>query len=132
MLLLRLSADSRESWSIFPWDGNNLIPIHCLEKTPHAPLSRHPAARRLKKGGGRRQATNLLLEQVAEARKTLPKDSPQLAQQLVTLSLSLLQAKAFCEIGPLLRESLAIHEKTQPDVSAVIGRSNPNGKLPRM
>ena len=51
----------------------------------------------------------------AEARKTLPKDSPQLAGLLAQIGLSLLQAEEWTEAEPLLRECLAIREKTQPD-----------------
>jgi tetratricopeptide (TPR) repeat protein len=51
----------------------------------------------------------------ADARKQLPKESPQLAGQLAPMALSMLQAKAFAEAESLLRECLAIREKTQPD-----------------
>ena len=53
---------------------------------------------------------------MAEARKALPKDSPQLAGLLAQIGLSLLQQKKWTEAEPLLRECLAIREKTQPDV----------------
>jgi len=45
-------------------------------------------------------------EPLATARKTLPGDSPQLAQPLASLGLALLQAKAFADAEPLLRECL--------------------------
>ena len=45
----------------------------------------------------------------------MPKDSPQLAGLLAQFGSILLQAKAFAEAEPLLRECLAIREKTQPD-----------------
>jgi tetratricopeptide (TPR) repeat protein len=67
------------------------------------------------KAGENAKLATLLREQVAEARQELPKNSPQLAGQLAGLGLALLQAKAFTEAEPLLRECLAIHEKTQPD-----------------
>jgi tetratricopeptide (TPR) repeat protein len=50
-----------------------------------------------------------------DARKQLPRDSPQLAGQLANLGLALLQLQAFAEAEPILRECLAIREKQQPD-----------------
>ncbi len=57
----------------------------------------------------------------ADVRMQLPKESPQLAVQLASLGLSLLQANAFTEAEPLLRESLSIREKTQPDEWTTFG-----------
>jgi hypothetical protein len=54
-------------------------------------------------------------ELLADARKQLPKDSPQLAGVLAQLSMSLLPANAFTDAEALLRECLAIRAKTQPD-----------------
>ena len=68
------------------------------------------------KAGQTAKLTNLLRERLAEARKALPKDSPELAQQLAMAGMSLLPARAFVEAEPLLRECLSIREKTQPDV----------------
>ena len=68
------------------------------------------------KAGENAKLADLLQEQLAEARKTLPKDSPQLAGMLAQIGLSLLQQKKWTEAEPLLRECLAIREKTQPDV----------------
>ena len=59
---------------------------------------------------------DLLQEELAEVRKTLPKDSPQLAGLLAQIGLSLLQKKKWTEAEPLLHECLAIREKTQLDV----------------
>jgi tetratricopeptide (TPR) repeat protein len=59
---------------------------------------------------------NLLQEQLADARKTLPKDSPQLAGLLAQIGLGLLEQRKWAEAEPLLRECLAIREKTQPEV----------------
>jgi hypothetical protein len=59
---------------------------------------------------------NLLQEQLAEARKTLPKDSPQLAGVLAQIGLLLSEHKKSTEAETLLRESLAIRQKTQPEV----------------
>ena len=62
--------------------------------------------------GKTEQAVALAKELLADARTQLPKDSPQLAGQLAQTALLLLQAKAFTEAEPLLRECLAIREKT--------------------
>ena len=68
------------------------------------------------KAGENAKLADLLQEQLPEARKALPKDSPQLAGMLAQIGLSLLQQKKWTEAEPLLRECLAIREKTQPDV----------------
>ena len=68
------------------------------------------------KAGETAKLADLLREQLPEARKTLPRDSPQLAGLLAQIGMSLLQQKQWAEAEPLLRESLAICEKTQPDV----------------
>ncbi len=70
----------------------------------------------LKAGGEDAKLADLLREQLPEARKTLPEDSPRLAGMLAQTGLSLLQQKKWTEAEPFLRESLAIREKTQPDV----------------
>jgi hypothetical protein len=57
----------------------------------------------------------LLREQLPEARKALPKDSPQLAGMLAQLGLSLLKQGHWTEAEPLLRESLAIREQKEPE-----------------
>jgi eukaryotic-like serine/threonine-protein kinase len=67
------------------------------------------------KAGENAKLMTLVTEQLAEARKTLPKDSPQLAGLLASLGSSLLQAKAFVEAEPLLRECLAIREMKEPN-----------------
>ncbi len=56
-----------------------------------------------------------LMQQLPEARKALPKDSPQLAGLLAQIGLGLQQEKKWTEAEPLLRECLAIREKAQPD-----------------
>ena len=68
------------------------------------------------KAGENAKLADLLQEQLAEARKALPKDSPQLAGLLAQIGLGLLQQKKWTEAEPLLRECLAIREKTQPDI----------------
>ena len=67
------------------------------------------------KAGENAKLANLLQEQLPEARKTLPKDSPQLAGLLAQIGMGLLEQKQWAEAEPLLRECLAIREKTQPD-----------------
>jgi hypothetical protein len=61
------------------------------------------------------ETANLVEELVADTRKTLPKESPQLANSLAQFSLTLLQVKAYAEAEPLLRECVGIREKTEYD-----------------
>jgi serine/threonine protein kinase len=68
------------------------------------------------KAGENAKLAALIQEQLAAARTTLPKDSPQLAGVLSQIGLSLLHLKKWAEADPLLRECLAIREKTQPDL----------------
>jgi hypothetical protein len=56
-----------------------------------------------------------LLKQLPEARKGLPEDSPQLAGLLAQIGQGLLGQKKWIEAEPVLRECLAIREKTRPD-----------------
>ncbi len=58
---------------------------------------------------------DLLQAQLREARKALPKGSPELAGLLAQIGSSLLQQKKWSEAEPLLRVCLAIREKKQPD-----------------
>jgi tetratricopeptide (TPR) repeat protein len=67
------------------------------------------------KAGENGKVATLLLEQLPAARKALPKDSPQLGGLLAQVGLGLLEQKKWAEAEPLLRECLAIREKTQPD-----------------
>jgi eukaryotic-like serine/threonine-protein kinase len=67
------------------------------------------------KDGNLPEATKLGAALLLDIHKRLPAGSPQRAQELATLGLLLLQSKAFVESEPLLRECLAIREKTQPD-----------------
>ncbi len=57
----------------------------------------------------------LALDHLARARANLPPDSPDLAGQLAWVSTVLLRARAWDAAEPLLRECLAIRDKTQPD-----------------
>lgn len=59
--------------------------------------------------------SELAMTLIADARKAVPKDSPQLAGLLAPIALALLQCKAFKEAEPLLHESMAIREKAEPD-----------------
>jgi serine/threonine protein kinase len=68
------------------------------------------------KAGRSLEAAKVVQELLAEARKTAPKDSSQLSNALAQSALTLLQIKAFADAEPLLRECLAIRERTQPDV----------------
>ena len=61
------------------------------------------------------QAAALANDILVDTRKQLPKHSPQLAGQLATIASSLLQANAYPEAEPMLRECLAIREKTETD-----------------
>jgi hypothetical protein len=56
------------------------------------------------------------VKQLPEARKALPKDSPQLAGLLAQIGQDLLVQKKWTEAEPILRECLAIREKVQPDL----------------
>ncbi len=68
------------------------------------------------KAGENAKLADLLQEQLSEARKTLPKDGPELAGLLAPIGLSLLQLKKWTEAEPFIRECLAIREKMQPDL----------------
>ena len=64
--------------------------------------------------GKTEQAITLAKELLADARTQLPKESPQLATQLASIGAAFLQANDSAEAEPILRECLAIREKTQP------------------
>jgi eukaryotic-like serine/threonine-protein kinase len=66
------------------------------------------------KAGENSKLADLLREQLAEARKTLPKDSPQLAAMLAQFGSILLEQKQWTEAEPLLRGCLAIRDKQKP------------------
>jgi tRNA A-37 threonylcarbamoyl transferase component Bud32 len=68
-----------------------------------------------------KKAAELASGLLADVRTHFLKESPQLAAQLAPIALSLLQAKAFAEAEPLLRECLVIREKTQPDEWTTFG-----------
>jgi tetratricopeptide (TPR) repeat protein len=60
-------------------------------------------------------AVALVTEMLADARRTLPPNSPQLAAELAELGSALLTAKAFTDAEPALRECLSIRTTKQPD-----------------
>jgi hypothetical protein len=74
------------------------------EQLPQAGMSRRLA-----------KLADLLLEQLPEARKTLPSDSPELARVLANIGWGLLEQKKWDEAEPLLRECWTIRAKTQPE-----------------
>jgi tetratricopeptide (TPR) repeat protein len=67
------------------------------------------------KAGEIAKLADLLLEQLPEARKALPKDSPELARLLAQIGWGLLEQQKWAQAEPLLRECLTIRAKTQPD-----------------
>ena len=89
----RRSPSSGESFPTLRWVASPLIDAYA-------------------KAGENAKLADLLQEQLPEARKTLPKDSPQLAGLLAQIGLSLLAQKKWTEAEPLLRECLAIREKS--------------------
>jgi eukaryotic-like serine/threonine-protein kinase len=67
------------------------------------------------KMGKREKAQSLYRELARFWKEKAGADSPQYAQPLASLGLSLLEQKKPADAEPLLRASLAIREKTQPD-----------------
>ncbi len=67
------------------------------------------------RAGENAKLASLLQEQLSDARKSLPTDSPQLAGMLAQIGLGLLKQKKGSEAEPLLRECIAIREKQEPD-----------------
>jgi WD40 repeat protein/serine/threonine protein kinase len=71
------------------------------------------AAALLKTAYGKQEA--LLQQKLPAARKTLPKDSPELAYLLAQIGRAMLEQERWAEAEPVLRECLAIREKALPD-----------------
>ena len=67
------------------------------------------------KAGKSDEIANLVPELLASARAVLPKDSPPLAGKLSSCGRGMLTLKNWSEAEPILRECLAIREKTQGD-----------------
>ncbi|MGO9918200.1 MAG: protein kinase domain-containing protein [Isosphaeraceae bacterium] len=100
---------------------NAAIPLleeahHASIKLPNLRWVRAPLLDVYAKAGRSAEAVKLVQELLADARKISPKDSPQLAGALAQSGLTLLQVKAYKEAEPILRECLAIREKTQADL----------------
>ncbi len=65
-------------------------------------------------------ATKLIQDQLATARKQLPADSPQLAGVLASLGRQLLEIKQYADAELILRESLTLREKLAKDKRAAL------------
>jgi tetratricopeptide (TPR) repeat protein len=96
--------------------------IPLLEEAYHA-SHRFPNLRRIGaplldayvKAGNTSEAVGLVQELLAETRKTVPHDSPQLASVLAQAGLTLLTVKAWNEAEPILRECLTLRAKLAAD-----------------
>jgi tetratricopeptide (TPR) repeat protein len=64
---------------------------------------------------GRREAGGLYGDVLARRRKSVPPDSPLLADDLAALARNLMDQSRWSEAEPLSREALAIREKATPD-----------------
>jgi pentatricopeptide repeat protein len=84
----------------------------------HAALRRYgtPLLDAYVKAGKFAEAVKLIDELLADARQTLPNDSPQLARQLAGFGSDFLEMKEYAAAEPLLRECLAIREKKESNV----------------
>ena len=89
---------------------------HASSKLPNLRWVRAPLLDAYTQAGRLVEAEKLVQEVLADARKTAPKDSPELAGALAQSGLTLLQVKAYKEAEPILRECLAIRDKTQADL----------------
>jgi len=65
--------------------------------------------------GKKTEAAALATAQVQAARKTFPDNGPQLATALSDVGKAFLDARAYADAEPLLRESLALGEQKAPD-----------------
>ena len=68
------------------------------------------------KSGENAKLSDLLKDEVAQIGIEVPRDSPQRANAFSVLGMTLLHLNRWTDAEPLLRESLAIRQKTQPDV----------------
>ena len=80
------------------------------------------------KAGENAKAADLLEKQSAEARKALPKDSPQLAGMLAQIGMTLLQLNKWTEAEPLLRECRAAGERRSPDLCSTFNSQSSLGR----
>jgi tetratricopeptide (TPR) repeat protein len=105
-------------------DAGRLDPALPLLEEAYAASKKYPnlewVGARLLEGytlaGKKTEAGTLSKELLADARRTLRPDSPQLAGTLAQLGFSLLTNKEFAEAESILRESLTIREKNEPDL----------------
>ncbi len=72
------------------------------------------------RAGRTNEATKLIQDQLANARKQLPAASPQLAGVLASRGKQLLEVKQYAEAEPILRESLTLREKLAKDKRAAL------------
>ena len=89
---------------------------HARQQFPTLRVFGPPLAEAYGRAGRSTEAMKVAQEFLAEARETLPKNSPQLAGSLVQITVALLEIKAYTDAEQVLRECLAIREKTQPDL----------------
>jgi len=81
------------------------------------------------KAGKEVEAAAMVEKRVARARRSLPRDSPQLADALFAHALQLVQVSAYPKAEQLLRECLTIRQRTQPEhwttfsTQATLGRA---------
>ncbi len=97
-------------------------------KHPRTLISMHNLVTAYREAGQTGKAFALSKDRLLVARKTLPPDSPQLASSLAQCGLGFLEAKAYKEAEPIIRECLAIRERIMPDhwllfnMKAMLGR----------
>jgi eukaryotic-like serine/threonine-protein kinase len=104
-------------------DGGRVAEALPVLEEAHRAARKYPSLRWVRdplldcyaRAGKSQEAVALAKEMLAESQRQLPKESPQLAQRLTSIALPLLRANAFPEAESLLRECLAIREKTEPE-----------------
>ncbi|MBL8823610.1 MAG: serine/threonine protein kinase [Planctomycetia bacterium] len=104
-------------------DAGRLAEAIPLLEEAYSAAQKHPSLRSMGtqlqegyvKAGKFIEATRLTNELVVDARKRLPKESLQLARQLALLGLAFVDLKRNDDAEPLIRESLAIRQKIEPD-----------------
>jgi tRNA A-37 threonylcarbamoyl transferase component Bud32 len=88
---------------------------HASDKFPDLRWVGGPLLDSYAKAGRPTEVEKMAPEYLAVIRNTTPKDSPQLEVALTWCGSALLQVKAYAAAEPILRERLAIREKTTPD-----------------
>jgi serine/threonine protein kinase/tetratricopeptide (TPR) repeat protein len=105
-------------------DAGRLAEALPLLEEAHNTSRQHPAYLRwvtaelldgYAKAGKTTEAATVAREVIADARRTLPKDSPPLANEFAQTGLSLLTVQAWTDAEVVLRECLAVREKWQPN-----------------